>query len=162
MASLKLKSKWIQNAIKEQQKEYVNIIEPSDLKLRPIVAGPICPTRPLSNLIDILLKPFLLHIKSYVKDNLDFLSKSSRENYEDNLLVMFDVVNLYTNIPHTFRLETLDYWLENHPESLHTRFNNEFVLECAKVILQTNNMKFNNEFYNHIKGAAMGTIFAST
>ena len=75
--------------IKEQHKEYVHIIEPSDLKLRPIVAGPICSTRPLSNLIDILLKRFLLHGKSYIKDNLDFLSKCSRENYEDTLLVMF-------------------------------------------------------------------------
>ena len=101
------------------------------------------------------MKPFLLHVKSYVKDNLDFLSKCSRENYEDTLLVTFDVVNLYTNIPHTFGLEALDYWLENHPESLHARFNKEFVLECAKFILQNNNMKFNNEFYNQIKGTAM-------
>ena len=66
------KSKLIQNAIKEQQKEYVHITEPSDLKLRPIVAGPICSTRLLCNLTDILLKPFLLHLKSYIKDNLDF------------------------------------------------------------------------------------------
>ena len=88
------KSELIQNAITEQQKEYVHIIEPSDLKLRPTAAGPICPARPLSNLIDILLKPFLLLVKSYVKDNLDFLSKCSRENYEDTLLVTFDVVNL--------------------------------------------------------------------
>ena len=73
------KSKLIQNAIKEQQKEYVHIIEPSDLKLRPIVAGPIRPTRPLSNLIDILLKPFPLYVISYVKDNLDFLSKCSKK-----------------------------------------------------------------------------------
>ena len=75
---------------------------------------------------------------------------------------LIDVVNLYTNIPHTFGLEALDYWLENHPESLHARFNKEFVLECAKFILQNNNMKFNNEFYNQIKGTAMGTIFAPT
>ena len=34
--------------------------------------------------------------------------------------------------------------------------------ECAKFILQNNNMKFNNEFYNQIKGTAMGTIFAPT
>ena len=112
------KSKLIPNAIKEQQKQYVHISEPSDLKLRPIVAGPICPTKPLSNFSNILLKPFLLHVKSYVKDNLDFLSKCSRENYEDTLIVTFDVVNLYTNIPHTFGLEALDYCLENHPESL--------------------------------------------
>ena len=49
------KSKLIQNAIKEQQKEYVHITEPTDLKLRPIVADlklrpiaadPIFPTGP--------------------------------------------------------------------------------------------------------------------
>ena len=59
-------------------------------------------------------------------------------------------------------MEALDYWLENHPESLHARFNEEFVLECAKFILQNNSMKFNNEFYNQIKGTTMGTIFAPT
>ena len=31
-----------------------------------------------------------------------------------------------------------------------------------KFILQNNNMKFNNELYNEIKGIAMGTIFAPT
>ena len=74
----------------------------------------------------------------------------------------FDIVNLYTNILHTFGLEALDYRLENHSEILHARFNKEFVLECAKFILQNNNMKFNNEFYNQIKGTSMGTIFTST
>ena len=72
----------------------------------------------------------------------------------------FDVVNLYANLPHTFGLETLDYWLENHPESLHARFNKELVLEYAKFILQNSNKKFNKEFHNEIKGTAMGTIFA--
>ena len=93
----------------------MHIIEPSDLKLRPRQSGPIFPTRTLSNLINVLLKPFLLHVKTYVKDNLDFLSKSSIENYENTLLVTFDVGNLYTYILHTFGLESLDYWLENHP-----------------------------------------------
>ena len=74
----------------------------------------------------------------------------------------FDVVNLYTNITHTFGLEALDYWLENHPESLHARFMKEFVLQCAKFILQNNNMKSNYEFYNQMKGTTMGTIFAPT
>ena len=85
----------------------------------------------MSNLIDIFFKPFLIHVKSHVKDNLDFLSKCSRENYEDTLLVTFDVASICTNIPHTFGLEALDYWIENHPESLHGRFKKEFVLECT-------------------------------
>ena len=75
---------------------------------------------------------------------------------------MFDVVILYTNIPHTFGLEALDYWLEKHPESLHATFNIEFDLECAKFTLQNNNMKSNNDFYNQIKVTAMATIFAPT
>ena len=128
-------SKIIQNVIKEQQKGHEHIIEPSDLKLRSIVAGPICPTRPLSKLIDILLKPFLLHVKSYVDDNLDFSSKSSRENYEDTLLETFEVVNLCNKISHIFILEALDYWYQNQPESLHARFNKEVFLESAKFIL---------------------------
>ena len=94
------KSKLIQNATKEQQKEYAHIIEPSILKLRPF-----------SNLLYILSKSFLLHIKSYTKNDLDFLSKRSRENYEDALLLTFDVVDLNTNISHNFRLEFLDYWV---------------------------------------------------
>ena len=129
------KSKLIQNLIKEQQKEYVHFIEPSNLKLMPIVAGSICPTRSLGNFKDIILKPFLLHVKSYIKDNLDFLSKWSKENYEDFLLVTHDIVNLYIKKPYPFRLEALHYWLENHPEYMHIRFKKEFVSEYAKFIL---------------------------
>ena len=44
--------------------------------MRPIVAGPNCPTKRLSQLIDIILKPLLIHIKSYVKHNLDFLENT--------------------------------------------------------------------------------------
>ena len=94
------KSKIIQEAIQVQNSEYIKIYEPSDLTLRPIVAGPNCPTRRLSNLVDILLKPFLIHIKSYIKDNLDFLAKCSRENKWNTILTTFDIVGLYSNLPH--------------------------------------------------------------
>ena len=50
------------SAINTQNSE---IIEPNDLKLRPIVGCPKYPTRKLSQLIDILLKPFLKHQKLY-------------------------------------------------------------------------------------------------
>ena len=71
-------------------------------------------------------------------------------------------MNLYFNLPHTFGLDTLDYWLQNHSESLHARFKEEFFLECAKFILQNNYMKFNKEFYNQIKGTTMGVILVPT
>ena len=62
----------INEAAEQQNNEYIEIHEPDDLTVRPIVGGQNCPTRPLSQLTDIILKPFLLYMKSYVKDNLNF------------------------------------------------------------------------------------------
>ena len=44
-----------------------------DFKLRPIVAGSKCPTRRLSNFLDPILKPLTKHVKSNIKDNVEFL-----------------------------------------------------------------------------------------
>ena len=49
------KSKQINEAIQQQNNEYIEIYEPDSFTVRPIVGGPNCPTRPLSQLIDIIL-----------------------------------------------------------------------------------------------------------
>ena len=116
------KFKIIQEAIQVQNSGYVKIYEPPDLTLQPIVAAPNFPTRRLSNLVDILLKPFRIHIKSFIKDNLDFLAKCSRENKWDTILTISDVVGLYSNIPNEYGLEAIEYWLDKFPESLDSRF----------------------------------------
>jgi len=156
------KSKLIKEAIESRNSEYVELLAPQDLTLRPIVGGPVCPTRPLSNLLDILLKPFIVHVNSYIKDNLDFLSKCSRDNKETSVLVTFDVKSLYTSIPHEYGIEALTYWVDNFPNDLHRRFSKEFVVESARFILENNNFIFDDEFYTQISGTAMGTIFAPT
>ena len=155
------KSKIIQEAIQVQNSEYVKIYGHQDLTLRPIVEGPNCPNRRLSKLVDILLKPFLIHIKSYIKYNLDFLAQCFRENKWDTILTTFDTVGLYSNIPHEYGLEAIEYWLDKFAESLHPRFPKEFVLESVKFILENNNLNFDNEYFNQ-KGTTMGTIFALT
>ena len=48
------------------------------------------------------------------------------------------------------------------PKSLHPRFTKEFVLESVKFILENNNLNFDKEYFNQIKGTAMGTIFSPT
>ena len=50
-------------AIANQNNEYIEVLELSDLKLRPIVANPTCPTRPLNDLLDKIFKPFILQVK---------------------------------------------------------------------------------------------------
>ena len=62
----------IQSAINTENSEIIEIFEPNNLKLRPIVGGPKCQTRKLSQVIDIPLKPFLKHIKTFIRDSLDF------------------------------------------------------------------------------------------
>ena len=157
------KSKLIQEAIQVQNGEYVKIYEPPDLTLRPTGAAPNCPTLRLSNLVDILLNPFLIHIKSCIKDNLDFLAKCSRGNKWDTILRIFDVVGLYSHISREYGPEATEYWLDKFPESLHRRFPKEFVLESFKFILENNNLNFDNEYFNlEIKGTAMCTIFVPT
>ena len=50
------KFKMIEEQTTLQNKEYVTTLEPpQDLKLRPLVAGPQCPTKGLSTLLDIIL-----------------------------------------------------------------------------------------------------------
>lgn len=156
------KSKLIESAIITQNSEVINIFEPNDLKVRPIVGGPKCPTRRLSKLLDILLKPILKHIKSYIRDSVDFLNKCPREVDENTEIVTFDVVSLYTSIPHDFGLQALDYFLTTYEKDLHPRFKKQFVLESANFVLKNNTMNFDSKFYLQIKGTAMGTIFAPT
>ena len=69
---------------------------------------------------------------------------------------------MYTNIPHEFGVEAIDYFLTKYREDLHPRFRKEFVLESANFIFKKNTLKFNSEFYFQIKGTTMGTIFATT
>ena len=156
------KSKKINEAIEQQNKEYIEIHEPDYLTMRPIAGGPDCPTRPLSQLIDIILKPFLIHIKSYVDDNLNFLRKYSRKNNDSTTVVTFDVKSLYTIVPHNYGIEAIRFWIEKHPDPLHLKFSKGFVLGSMKIILENNNCTLNDEFYRQISGTAMGTIFAPT
>ena len=58
--------------------EYVDIKSPNDLTFRPIVASPACPTSRLSEVIDILIKPLQEMTTSFIRDDIDFLSKIPR------------------------------------------------------------------------------------
>ena len=72
------KSEVIKRAIQEQKSEVVNVPTPHDLKIRPIIGGPESPTSRLSQLIDILLKPFMKALPSYVRDSVDLLNQANK------------------------------------------------------------------------------------
>ena len=123
------KSEEIQRITDTSTSKYIKISRPPILSSRPICAGPNN-TNKLSNLLDIILKPTATKVKSYVRDDFDFLNHVTRHIDFDSTLVTFDVTALYTNIPNDLALEAIGYWVDNFPESLiDTRFTKDFICE---------------------------------
>ena len=104
------KSKIIQELCNEQKSEYIEVLNPDDLQLRPIVGGPRCETSHLSSLLDILLKPFLTKVESYLRDDIHFLNFIPETVSEHTQLISFDIVSLYPNIPHDLGIEAISFW----------------------------------------------------
>ena len=155
------KSKQINEKCKSTNSGYVEITDQiSDLKLRPSVAGPSCHTHRLSNLIDILLRPYTKHVTSYLRDTTDFLNNLPNTIPKDTILASFDIESLYSNVPHNLGLEAVKYWIEKYPDILYSRFSKEFILDGIKLILENNIFCFNDTFYRQEKCTAMGTKFA--
>ena len=136
-----------------QKSEYITISNPNDHKFRPIVAGLSCPTNGLGKLIDILLQPFLNIIKSYIRDNIQFLNSIPLKIDSNTLIVTFDITNLYSNIPHELGIKAISFWIDKYSEILHPRFN-------KNLILNYNSFHFDNRNYIHTLGTAMTTKMA--
>ncbi len=141
------KSKIIQEAISLQNSEYITIPSPTDLTFRPIVAGPACPTSRLSHFLDCILKNLPQHTTSYIRDDLDFLSKINRDlpNNEDYVLLTFDVTSLYTNITHDLGLEAIKFWINKLDQHINHRFKEDFIIEALTIILENNTFFFNKK-----------------
>lgn len=154
------KSKIIINRMKENNSSYLKMDPPNDLKARPIVAGPVSPTQRLSELLEKLLTPLVKYLKSYIKDDWDFLNKLPREiEYECNLYTC-DIVSLYTSIPHDLGVTALKYWFDKRRDLIPTKFTKDFIIESCLFILTNNNFIFNSTLYHQLTGTAMGTKFA--
>ena len=154
------KSQAITEQCKQTNSSYVEVKEVRDLKLRPIVAGPSCLTHRLSNLLDIILRPFTNHVQSNLRDTTDFLNNLPNRVPADTILASFDIESLYSNIPHELGIQAVRFWLEKYPETLKGRFSKEFILDGIELILENNTFSFNDRFYKQTKGTAMGTKFA--
>ena len=109
------KSKITESAINTQNSEIIEIFEPNDLKLRPTVENS---TRKQCQLIDILSKPFLQYIESFIRQSLDFLIKCQGNVDEDTEIVTFDVISLYTSIFHEFGLGRFTLFFDYVSEGL--------------------------------------------
>ena len=76
-------------------------------------------------LLEILLKPFLTEVEIYLRD--DTLSQVHIERFQNTH--DFDIVSLYSNIPHDFGPEAISFWLDKYPELIANRYNKTYKKE---------------------------------
>ena len=154
------KSQIIKDAVLEQKSEVINVLNPLDLKIRPIIGGPSSPTSHLSELIDHLLKPYMMQLPSFVRDSVDLLNQSQtwecdpNEEYE---LLALDISNMFMNISDSLGMKAISHFLRKHPDLLPPRFPVEFVLEATQLILKNNVSFFDGNYRRQTHGCAMGS-----
>ncbi|XP_014776090.1 uncharacterized protein LOC106873295 [Octopus bimaculoides] len=112
--------------------------------------------------MDILLKPFPKYIKCYIRYDLHTLNHLPEKVKEETFMVTFDVINLYTNIPHNYGTEAIWSWLDKYPEEIPERINKDFIIQSLRFVLQNNQFMFDTTVYRQKSGIAMGTRAAPT
>ena len=127
-------------------------------KGRPIISANGCPTERISAFVDENIKGIVPELKSYIKDTTDFIHKIESIIVPENcILVTFDVVSLYTNIPNDEGIRSVARALQKcHPPLAAPRI----VLKFLKEVLHKNVFNFNGKNYLQVGGTAMGTKLA--
>ena len=100
--------------IEKSSEIYIQMEPRNSLKGRPIIAGPNSPTQRLSSLLEKILTPLVPKLKSYIKDDWDFLKKLPRNIDSNFTFLTRDIVSLYTNIRHELGLRELLYYITKY------------------------------------------------
>jgi len=118
--------------------------------LRPNVSNIGAPTYQLSKYLAGLLSQLIGNSAHHVKNSFQFVQvlESLRVQPED-LVVSFDVVSLFTNVPIVDSLEHLSHHFEDD------------VMALFKHILTSTYFRFDGQFYEQTDGVAMGSTLSS-
>ena len=126
---------------------------------RPIVSGSGSVTENIAAYVQYHIKDISTQHQAYLQDTPDFLRYIEKINtgpaLEDNqMLVTWDVVGLYNNIPHDEGLGSLQEGLgeRNNPE-----IPTDYLIKLMEIILKNNLFNFHEELYRQEIGCAMGT-----
>ena len=134
----------------------------------PIVSANGCATEKISALTDMILRPLVPKIPSFIMDTghfLQILRKMGNNLPPDTLLCTLDVSSLYTNIPNEEGGRAVAFWLSQYrpPSKIPIgEPSNSSILSLLKMVLEFNNFQFNNNHFLQVGGTAMGTRVAPT
>jgi hypothetical protein len=97
--------------------------------------------------------------RTYLKDTPDFLRQLQQINQEEELpanaiLVVIDVIGLYTNIPQNEGVQCVEEALS---ERMNSPVPGNYIARLLEIILQNSIFEFNKELYQQKVGTSMGT-----
>ena len=128
----------------------------SSVPSTPVISNCGFFTENISAYLDHQLQPLTKKVLSYIKDTNHFLKKITDLDClpEGAILCTVDVVGLYPSIPDEEGLEALKGVLEHREDN--TIFT-DTLLELAHVVLKSNFFEFKDDFYQQLRGTAIGT-----
>jgi hypothetical protein len=138
-----------------------------DIPLRPIVCTIGSPTYPLAKYVSRILGPLLDGSEFVVRNSVNFVEiLNELEILEDESMISFDVVSLFTSCPIDDTLGfTKELLASNTDWKSKTKLGDFEVLEIMEKCLRCTYFQWKGNFYQQTEGAAMGSplspIFAN-
>lgn len=129
--------------------------------LRPVVSTVQSPTYSLAKYIHKILAN-CMHYNYQIKDSWEFAKfiKNISNVPEGYVIVSFDVVSLFTNIPTTMAIDIIkNKWNQISP---HTSLDQNTFEEAVKICIENTYFRYNDEYYQQIYGVPMGSPISGT
>jgi hypothetical protein len=116
----------------------------------------------LSKWIDFQLQRVIHLCPAYFKDTWALLDdlKQVGPLPPSARLFSLDAVSMYSNIPVTHALETINKWFQRHKKDLPMNFATELILDCLDIVMKNNVFMFGDLWFLQLEGTAMGTSCA--
>jgi hypothetical protein len=127
--------------------------------VRPICSGCGSAFENVSKFVNHHIKEMSTQHPTYLEDTPDFLRYLETINEkgllpQEALLATFDVIGLFTNIPHIDGTETVHEALEERSQK---EVPTEFLIRLLELILENNIFEFDDTLWKQLIGAAMGS-----
>ena len=131
----------------------------SNVPRRPVISNNGTATENISAFLDFHLKNIVSTILHILEDIRDFLQRLNQigDIPGNALLVSFDVVGLYSHIPHEEGVEIIRRFLHRREDQL---VSSESLCKLANIVLKHNYFELGKDVYHQILGTAIGTKFA--
>ena len=134
-------------------------IHKPNVPLRPIVASQGSPTYAFAKYLAEILKPVVGKSEHHVVYSKEFVTKMEHIRLSENdILVSFDVVSLFTNVPvEDACIIAKERHLLDSTLPQRTNFSPENIYDLLKLCLTTTCFQWREKYYEQTYGAPMGS-----